>query len=561
MVEDSTIRVLIIDDSIHTTTMYQKILEQYFVVEVVNTIKESFDMLVSELFDVVILEFNFDSQIDGIEYSNIIRNAQPGSFILMYSNKKNYDLVKRAINEGSIDQFLNKPVNTKQLRQIINSTSRKHDLITINKNPFFIRITKGNCQIFVSATNEIIDIHETVHRPISVEGIFSKIIPAMMFLRYVFKDHCWHNNTAQGCFIIDDPLLKKKYGYLDYKLLLEAMDYHNFHTSIAFIPWNFKRNNKEVTDLFKERANRFSLCVHGCDHTGGEFGSVDYSELDYRVKQATRRMLFHKEITGLEFDRVMVFPQEVFSTTSLMVLKSNSYLAVVNSGIIPFNWSEPLRIDSLLQPAVMDYENFPIFQRRSPWKIADFALDLFLGKPMLIYVHHDYFREGYGKLKEFMRGINSLVDNIEWKRLEDIIQSSYLQKKEENNITRIKLYTNNMLITNASEDVKSYIITKNETCNVLIDSVMINEAKVPYQINNQLLTVCVKVKPKDIAEIVISYRDQCTDMTQSVGISKILKVFLRRYLSEFRDNYVIRSKILHAAIKRLISIFTHDYLK
>ena len=383
----------------------------------------------------------------------------------------------------------------------------------------------------------------------------------MMFLRYVFKDHCWHNNTAQGCFIIDDPLLKKKYGYLDYKLLLEAMDYHNFHTSIAFIPWNFKRNNKEVTDLFKERANRFSLCVHGCDHTGGEFGSVDYSELDYRVKQATRRMLFHKEITGLEFDRVMVFPQEVFSTTSLMVLKSNSYLAVVNSGIIPFNWSEPLRIDSLLQPAVMDYENFPIFQRRSPWKIADFALDLFLGKPMLIYVHHDYFREGYGKLKEFMRGINSLVDNIEWKRLEDIMQSSYLQKKEENNITRIKLYTNNMLITNASEDVKSYIITKNETCNVLIDSVMINEAKVPYQINNQLLTVCVKVKPKDIAEIVISYRDQCTDMTQSVGISKILKVFLRRYLSEFRDNYVIRSKILHAAIKRLISIFTHDYLR
>ncbi len=156
MKDDSSIRVLIIDDSIHTTTMYQKILEQYYVIDVANTIKESFDLLVSELFDVVILDYNFDSQIDGIDYSNVIRDTQPGTFILMYSNKKDYELVKRAINEGSIDRFLNKPVNTKELRTIIHKTSRDHNISTIDRMTRMVKFGKAKSAIG-SVINQTID--------------------------------------------------------------------------------------------------------------------------------------------------------------------------------------------------------------------------------------------------------------------------------------------------------------------------------------------------------------------------------------------------------------------
>lgn len=156
MKDDSSIRVLIIDDSIHTTTMYQKILEQYYVIDVANTIKESFDLLVSELFDVVILDYNFDSQIDGIDYSNVIRDTQPGTFILMYSNKKDYELVKRAINEGSIDRFLNKPVNTKELRTIIYKTSRDHNISTIDRMSRMVKFGKAKSAIG-SVINQTID--------------------------------------------------------------------------------------------------------------------------------------------------------------------------------------------------------------------------------------------------------------------------------------------------------------------------------------------------------------------------------------------------------------------
>ncbi len=426
------------------------------------------------------------------------------------------------------------------------------NLITIDRKPLFLRLKKNDCQIFIAATSNLVDIQGTTYTNISVVDIFSGLIPALMFLKYVFKDYCWHNNTAQGCFIIDDPPLKRKYGFLNYGELFEVMELCNFHTSIAFIPWNFKRSSRGVTDLFKNKSNRFSICVHGCDHNGGEFGSVDCSKLDFQVKIATSRMIFHKDINGLEFDRVMVFPQEVFSSKSLMVLKSNNYLAAVNSGIISCDNSEPVSIESLLQPALIEYENFPIFQRRTPKKIADFALDLFLGKPILIFEHHDYFRNGYSDLKEFIIGLNNLVDKIEWKRLEEIITSSYLQKNDESHIAKIKLYTNKILINNPSDDVQTYEIIKKETGNVSVSSVIINGEKVPYNICDKILTMFVNVKPGEIAEIVIGYKDQFPQTRHNTSIIYKMKVLIRRYLSEFRDNYISKNTMLYSLSQRIV---------
>ena len=58
--------------------------------------------------------------------------------------------------------------------------------------------------------------------------------------------------------IIDDPFLKASYGFLDFCKLLDLMDKHNFHTTIAFIPWNYRRTNKKTAKLFLDRPDRFS---------------------------------------------------------------------------------------------------------------------------------------------------------------------------------------------------------------------------------------------------------------------------------------------------------------
>lgn len=58
------------------------------------------------------------------------------------------------------------------------------------------------------------------------------------------------NEINHACIIIDDPLLRENYGFLNYRKLLDLMDKHDFHTSIAFIPWNYNRTDKNLATLF-----------------------------------------------------------------------------------------------------------------------------------------------------------------------------------------------------------------------------------------------------------------------------------------------------------------------
>ena len=203
--------------------------------------------------------------------------------------------------------------------------------------------------------------------------------------------------------IIDDPLLRGNYGFLNYKRLLDLMDKHNFHTAIAFIPWNYKRTDKRIAALFKARPDRLSLCVHGCDHTGGEFGSTDINYLDKKIKLATARMIEHEKRTGIPFDKVMVFPQGVFSNEALDVLKANGYLAAVNT---------ELPIDGRIS------STFPFFLRYKPEDVTDYVSD-----PLFIVLHHDYFKNGYERLTDFVDELNTRSKNVKWDSLSNIVRS------------------------------------------------------------------------------------------------------------------------------------------
>ena len=57
-----------------------------------------------------------------------------------------------------------------------------------------------------------------------------------MFLRAAFGDALWHSERDQACLVVDDPLLRKNYGFLNYRRLARIMDEMRFTTSIAFIP-------------------------------------------------------------------------------------------------------------------------------------------------------------------------------------------------------------------------------------------------------------------------------------------------------------------------------------
>ena len=109
----------------------------------------------------------------------------------------------------------------------------------------------------------------------------------------------------------DDAWLTEPYGHLNYSALLAEMERHNFHTTIAFIPWNFDRSEPSIVRLFKANQGRFSVCIHGDDHDHREFGNYAENPLEVQVRhirQSVARMERFQALTGISYDRFMVFP-------------------------------------------------------------------------------------------------------------------------------------------------------------------------------------------------------------------------------------------------------------
>ena len=218
-----------------------------------------------------------------------------------------------------------------------------------------------------------------------------------------------------ACLVIDDPLLWPRYGCLDYSKLLQEMKDHRFFTEIAFIPWNYRRSDKNTIRLFGDNPEYLSICVHGCNHLSDEFGKGSYQELSTLASTALWRMEQHKRLTGLSYDPVFVFPQGRFSSIAMQALKDQGYLAAFNSTLRATDGGDLPAIE-YEQAATRKYHDFPLFLRRYPKDKSDFIKDIALGRPILIVEHHGSFQYGYKPMTDLVDWINSL-GNIRWTSL------------------------------------------------------------------------------------------------------------------------------------------------
>jgi hypothetical protein len=422
-----------------------------------------------------------------------------------------------------------------------NTSKEVSALITIDGRPFFLKTKIGVCTLFILAGSNIIDIDARISGPLNTKEVFSRLIPPIMFIRYVFPDGCWHSPKNYANLIIDDPVLKEKYGFLNFRRVLEAMDSNNFCSTVAFIPWNFKRTSREIAKLFKENKDKFTICVHGCDHTKREFGTTNYEGLNSKIKVATERMAIHERVTGIKYEKVMVFPQGVFSTQSMEILKSNNYLAAVNTECIAVNNGMiDLKISDVLNVAVMNYGAFPLFLRRYPGEIFDCAFDLYLGKPLLIVVHHDYFKEGGDKLIAFISEINSFEGFIEWKGLGEILRRAYLVRKLPEGDIQVKAYTNEIILENIYQGVERYVVLKNEDGKSAIEKVAVNVKNKTFKVDSGILRVSVEMDLTNNYEVQIVYKDAYPTIEVRNSVRERIWIYARRYLSEIRDNYLVK---------------------
>ena len=415
-------------------------------------------------------------------------------------------------------------------------------LITLSGRPFFVSAATQAGPVFIIAATRVDDVRTFVSaRPEAASGCVH-LFPAAMYLKWAFGKAAWRREKSRACLIVDDPLLKEGYGFLNFQNLAEMMDTCDFATSVGFIPWNFRRTGRKTADLFRERKDRLSLCVHGCDHTQGEFGLSDAARLGYMARTATERMERHANATQLPFDNVMVFPQGIFSVPAMQALKANGYIAAINFDVFPVDSGGPIEMKALLEPAVTAFGGFPLFLRRRPEETAEIASDLFWGCPAFIMAHHDFFRDRRRAIEAVMR-VNAIEGGVEWRSIGEIVRRSHLLKEGPEGMMQVKGYVAEMLIENPEAFERACVVTKPEPSAPLAVSLQ-SGRPIAWQHAASGLRLSFTIGPRARECVVITYPRDVSRPADAAGLAAAIGTGARRYLSEIRDNYISRNDTL-----------------
>jgi hypothetical protein len=425
-------------------------------------------------------------------------------------------------------------------------------VITLGDDAFFATARFEDTEIFLLGSEDVADLDSEASNSWLSES-FSRFLPHAMALRHIFGDQCWRPVHNHASVIVDDPLLRPNYGFLNFERLLQMMEEYNFGTTIAFIPHNFRRNSKRVVRLFSEHADRLSLCFHGNDHTGAEFAVTDTALLRAMLQTAEQRMAAHRRMTGLPCEPVMVFPQGRFSVEAMAALRVHNFDAAVNTASHPWQGPARLTLRELAQPALLRYAGFPLFTRRYSMDMqhAEIAFRIFFGIPLLLVEHHDAF-ENPQNLIDAVGRINRAAPDIRWSSAGAAVRESALCRRDDGGIRRVKAYAGTVRIDNPSLSPERVLIEwsyPNHKSH--IESVCRNGLPCPV-IDADDSGVCVSavLDPGVSAQFSIRFHRPDSSFVHA-GFRYNTRAIVRRRLSEIRDNYISKSPSLRAAAKIL----------
>src|SRR5579864_2847391 len=425
--------------------------------------------------------------------------------------------------------------------------SKHATVISAGDTPVFLRFQNAATPVFLCTSSQMVDIDRPVgHGFYDVKEHFCSVVPLVMFIKFIFPDVAWRPQELGACLIIDDPLLKSRYGFCNFPRLRDLMREHGFTTNIAFIPWNWRRTSTSAVKLFGSEPGPFSVSIHGCDHTAREFGATSPRALDSTADLARSRMRYHQARTGIQHESIMVFPQGVFSSVCPEALKRNGFLAAVNTELVPVDSENSrTRIRDVWDVAIMTYSSFPIFTRRYAFHgLENFAFDLLLGKPCLIVAHHDFFKDGGTALIELVEKIGSLNCRLDWRPLGQVVRRACRRRTSGAGSEELEMYGNELLVENLSDRAIEVRIRKRRSQDDLVSEVLCDDHQVTWATEDGFLVFGERISPRGEKRFRVAYRDQTSAVPLHRSLRFELAVAIRRLLSEFRDDYLSHSRFL-----------------
>lgn len=378
---------------------------------------------------------------------------------------------------------------------------------------------------------------------------FMQIAALMLVIQDACGEYAWHMPKRFANFTIDDPWLTEPYGQLNYQAFLKEMQKAKFHTTIAFIPWNYDRSEPEAIDIFKTNPEYYSLCVHGNNHDHREFYKYQTEQddpwpakplqvHDFNLQQGLARLEKFRDMTGLDYDRVMVFPHNIAPEETLKLMKKYNFLATSNGGNVPLDSNDPEDPLFYFRTVSTHFANFPSLDRLEPFEYfpMKIALNLYLGNPVLFFEHMLYFADGVEVFNETAKCVNQIQPDIQWASLGEIARHLYEQRKVAEHQYEVKAFSRQFKLYNPHTNPAQFTVFKalqedEEIAAIAYDGIT---QQFTYSKAEPYLKLSLTIPPKQNTLIDIQYANEL-DLSQIDLGKEDKKINRLRWFSDFRD--------------------------
>jgi hypothetical protein len=237
----------------------------------------------------------------------------------------------------------------------------------------------------------------------------------------------------------------------------------------------------------------------------------------------------------------------------MAALEAHNFSAAVNSGPYPRGENSGLSLSEFMEPAVLKYGGFPLFLRKYPREIElqDIAFNLFFGKPVLIVEHHEIFKDPES-LTQLVSRINAHAPEIRWSNLQTAVENSYFRRWTPNGALQIRAYSNSGKVANASENLLRCHVEWSGCREVPVERVLLDGVPGPdVRTDDKGIRFSFNLHPGESRRFSVVYQNNFGLSDANRRVQWKAKAFLRRRLSEVRDNYLSKNPHLLSGAKAL----------
>ena len=126
------IKVLFVDDELHNLEAFKATFRRDYEVYTCLNVNEAMELLEKQEIHVILSDQRMP-EITGVEFFEMILKKNPDIMRILITGYADINIVVEAVNKGKIYQYIQKPWNNEQLKEIIDKAYQAYQEIITNK--------------------------------------------------------------------------------------------------------------------------------------------------------------------------------------------------------------------------------------------------------------------------------------------------------------------------------------------------------------------------------------------------------------------------------------------